>query len=111
MRMVEKVARGLWEAEGVAYGWNEHDRKYSWDEAVKLDLYGVGPFRIFARAAIEAMREPTEEMIDAGVEAKMKLYERLEAEGKNTRIIVVANHPAGTIYEAMIDKAIQESGE
>lgn len=61
-----------------------------------------------ARAAIEAMREPTEQMIDAGVEARMRLYKKMEAEGVNTRTVVVANHPAGTIYEAMIDRALKD---
>lgn len=93
MGMVERVAREICKNAG-------HVTDRHWQHYTNA-----------ARAAIEAMREPTEEMIDAGIEAKMKLYERLEAEGKNTRIIVVANHPAGTIYEAMIDKAIQESGE
>lgn len=61
-----------------------------------------------ARTAIDAMREPSDQMIDAGVEAKMKLYEKMEAEGVNTRTVVVANHPAGTIYVAMIEEALKE---
>lgn len=104
MGMIEKVARAIRAADMAHAGVDDWP---AWESANGewKDVY-----RLRARAAIEAMREPTEEMIDAGIEAKMKLYERLEAEGKNTRIIVVANHPAGTIYEAMIDKAL-ESGE
>lgn len=75
-----------------------------------LTTHDKTPYMDDARAAIAAMREPTEEMVDAGVEAKMKLYEKLEESWINTRIVVVANHPAGTIYQAMIDKAL-ESGE
>lgn len=106
MGMVERVARAVC----AAHDGNDPDQPTTGLPDVP-DVPLWHDYRNFAIAALEAMREPTEEMIDAGVEAKMKLYERLEAEGKNTRIIVVANHPAGTIYEAMIDKAIQESGE
>lgn len=109
MGMVERVARAM-DAAGLQYI-IAYEAKAK-DDPTMIPWFGMAdvPMTVLARAAIEAMREPTEEMIDAGIEAKMKLYERLEAEGKNTRIIVVANHPAGTIYEAMIDKAL-ESGE
>jgi hypothetical protein len=63
-------------------------------------------WRLAVRAAIEAMREPTEAMVDAGVEAKRRLYAELEAAGQSTRTMLVANHPAGTIWEAMIDAAL-----
>lgn len=57
----------------------------------------------FAIAAIKAMSEPTDEQIDAGVAARQKLYEKMERQGIDTRTLVVANHPAGTIYQAMVD--------
>jgi hypothetical protein len=55
--MLERVARAIWEAEGVAFGWCDADRRRAptWDDAVARELFGVGPFRIFARAAIAAM--------------------------------------------------------
>lgn len=107
MGMVEKVARAMARVEAEKRDRDEGGR----GGGIEWLVSQTWRLRIpEARAAIEALREPTEEMIDAGVEAKMKLYERLEGEGKNTRVIVVANHPAGTIYEAMIDKAL-ESGE
>jgi len=52
------------------------------------------------------MREPTEAMIDAGVDAKRRMYAELEAAGKPTHTMLVADHPAGTIWCAMIDRAL-----
>lgn len=67
--MVERVARGLWESEPVIFAWGPQERhRIPWDVAVERDLAGVGIFRQFARAAIKAMREPTEAMCDAGDE-------------------------------------------
>lgn len=58
MTMVEAVAKAMWNAEGVAYGWTESERRlHTWEEAVEKKLYGVGPFRIFARAAIDVICE------------------------------------------------------
>ena len=55
---VERVARALWKIEGVAYGWNENERRrYTWEQSVELDLAGVGVFRIFSRAALASVGE------------------------------------------------------
>ena len=52
--MVERVSRAI-EAAGKKWA-NEHPFDY-WDEA---------PLEVYALAAIEAMREPTQEMLDVG---------------------------------------------
>jgi hypothetical protein len=86
--VVERVARAMWESEPIIYGWSHSERKKhgTWDAAVKNDCYGVGIYRGFARAAIEAMGEPTEAMCRAGRQAQ----------------------PTVTyIYEAMIDEALK----
>lgn len=55
---VERVARAMWEAEPIVYGWNHEDRRRhpSWDDAVERNCYGVGVYRQFARAALAANR-------------------------------------------------------
>jgi len=96
--MIERVARAIYESHKFVRPWDHPQTVRMWHRSCRAS----------ASAAIEAMREPTEQMIDAGVEARMRLYEKMEAEGVNTRTVVVANHPAGTIYVAMIDAALQE---
>ena len=55
-----------------------------------------------ARAMIEAMRDPSDGMLDAGVAAREKIMPTLP------KGAVVAEHPAGTIFVAMIDAALKE---
>lgn len=50
--------------------------------------------------------EPTDEMIDAGVDARAQLFAKQGFTETGPKIVLVANHPAGTIYKAMIDKGI-----
>jgi hypothetical protein len=76
-----------------------------WSQQKKLHR---APYLDDARAAIEEMRTPTEAQIDAGVAARMKLYEQMEADGVDTRTLLVSKHPAGTIYAAMVDAALKE---
>lgn len=63
--MVERVARALYEADAS----NSSVRWESWPENKDRARKGLrikcGKYRDRARAAIEAMREPTSEMIDA----------------------------------------------
>lgn len=60
MTMIEKVAEALFRADG---GWSADARL---DEAIADDAPAKPKFIKAARAAIEAMREPTEAMIAAG---------------------------------------------
>lgn len=108
MTKVEQVARAMATARWKINGSEKFDPNDAYD---LTNNNGRFEFDEMARAAILAMREPTDEMIDAGVEAKTKLYEKFEAQGINTRTLLVANHPAGTIYEAMIDAALSETSE
>lgn len=78
----------------------------------------VENYTVLAKAAIEAHeavlkaeglvivpREPTDGMIDAGVGAREKLFVGLPPEKQRT--ILVSDHPAGTIYVAMITAALE----
>lgn len=62
--MEERIARAIWDAqypEGTSWGdWAEHTRR----NPESFD--GRDTSRQLARAAIEAMREPTEDMLLAG---------------------------------------------
>ena len=83
MSKLEEVARAIRVASPSAGRGDSHLRSQMLTEAVCLDL---------ARAAIEAMREPTPEMIDGAWEALV---------------------PAGDLtagYQAAIDAAISEEG-
>ena len=61
-----------------------------------------------ARAAIETMREPTDEMIDAGVAARARFFNKQGFSDIGPRIVLVNNHPAGTIYQAMIGAVLEK---
>lgn len=85
MRMVEKMARAMVAEDSGPEGSALFD--IHWRE------FGEG-YMVSARAAIEAMREPEDEMAKAGIAAWEK-----------SPMAVV------TQFRAMIDKAVQESGE
>ena len=86
----------------------------SWDQLV--DMYEAGPaiscvvddYRRSMRAALETLLEPTDSMLDAGVAAKMTLYAEMEARGESTGSMLVAKHPAGTIWQAMLRRLLDE---
>ncbi len=59
------------------------------------------------RHVINAIREPTDEMIDAGVNARAQFFNKQGFSDTGPRIVLVANHPAGTIYQAMIDQLLK----
>jgi len=81
--MIEKVARAL----SIADGNHQDDCSNDEDETPAWKLY-VGS----ARAALEAMREPTEAMEDSGEKA---IYD-------------LPRHIAVMAYEAMINAALNE---
>jgi hypothetical protein len=84
MDMVERVARGMYEAEPDAHRFPDWDKLTADDELRRRFLRQ-------ARAAIEAMREPTEAMLRSGTDH--------DAEGGGT------GNPLA-IYTAMIDAAL-----
>lgn len=100
MRMVEKVARALFAREGMIYTDDERMfEPYPFEELDEIERAG---FMDRASAAIEAMREPDDEMVKAGVE--FALSATVSGDG-GWPLYVAEKH------RAMIDKAIQESGE
>ena len=68
--MVERVAEALWQARHARmFPAHKRGEKYtSWAEMVSVSPESplVEAYRFFARAAIAAMREPTEAMMDLG---------------------------------------------
>lgn len=98
MRMVEKVARRLCEAADDDWDWSVF---YIVDANDTAET-GRDVYRNMARAAIEAMREPTDGMVDAPYDADIDF-------GPGGTGDVQAN--PRNVWRAMIDKAIQESEE
>lgn len=92
MKMIEKVARAVC----AAHDGNDPDKPTTGlPDGPDVPLWH--DYRNFAIAALEAMREPTERMIAAGAQ---------RASGFASTGNRMCNG-----YRAMIDKAIQESGE
>lgn len=82
MTMIEKVARAIFN--DFQETQDGHLKKNKWEDSLASQPYFISA----AKAAIEAMREPTEEMIDAGA------YD-LDITIK-------------TQYQAMIDQALKD---
>lgn len=53
--MIERVAKAIYDSHEFKKGWEHPDTKRLWHEFMRAE----------ARAAIEAMREPTDEMLEA----------------------------------------------
>jgi hypothetical protein len=67
MNMIEKVARAIFASEGMVY--TDDERMFEPFPYDELDEIEQATFTHKAKAAIEAMREPTETMLDVGDEA------------------------------------------
>ena len=97
MTMVERVARALLEAHG---GHDEFD---------------LDDCRMMARAAIAAMREPTESMTEAA-RGQMPVQYHYYPDGREIRADIIWPRdkryvsPVG-VYQAAIDAALAETGE
>lgn len=85
MGMVEKVARAIYAVDG-GKGWHLHEKFY-------MDS---------ARAAIEAMREPTEIMLVAGCNHDDPLGGLVDWRGEN----VTTRETIGGVFTAMIDAVL-----
>lgn len=88
MTMIERVARAIGE---------QHVRR-SWDQIESEALKGV--FRASARAAIAAMRAPTEKMIASGVETSSDFDREIR------EYITIPDFMARDIWFAMIEAAL-----
>ena len=82
--MIERVAKAI--ALDDCQTWNE------------LDAVNRGMFLSFARAAIAAMREPTEAMLEAGTITVSK-----------TGVISISTQDAARIWRAMVDAALHSA--
>jgi hypothetical protein len=92
MGMIEKVARAIC---SVEYG----DENHGWENQIPA-----------ARAAIEAMRDPTKEMVIAGNEAAR---EKIDLEYYESSGGFIEMDPDLAVYtlDAMIDVALSEPGK
>lgn len=98
MTMIERVARAMFAkliADDDAYALARGDGP----ENITLD--GSFDLRVLARAAIEAMREPTEAMAGAPYDANVRILTEAGAEP-------ILDDAAREVWQAMIDAALQE---
>jgi hypothetical protein len=75
--MVERVAKTIFDVWARDAGLSENDR--DWGEVVRVDHSIVALARKEARAAIEAMREPDIDMVQAGWDSRGEACDRYRA--------------------------------
>lgn len=97
--MIERVAEAIWQSESVRA--DRGPRRVSWADA--------GPptwdkYRPLARAAIEAMRKPTEEMVSLGAR-ELAGEDKWNRPGDLPREYIRID--AGEVYDAMLDEALR----
>lgn len=90
MTMIERVARAMCADDSPHNDWDSRD----------MSDFTRDAWRKMAKAAIEAMREPTDEMIAAG---EAEFFEHLP-EARDWTLSYTK-----TAYEAMIDAALKDS--
>lgn len=93
--MIERVAKAIYEKQPAMKAMYP-PIPIPWDQASEV---WRAPFLNFARAAIEAMREPTEGMVDAAY--------RVSVFGADLHDFV-AHDCSGPVWEAMIEEALTE---
>lgn len=90
--MIEKMARAMWlDDVGIQFA-GTAEAEADWD-------YQRNIYFTHARAALQALREPTEAMINAGAWEIIEPRER-SAEGEENSTL--------TVWQAMIDEALQD---
>ena len=99
MTKIEEVARAIRVASPSAGRGDSHLRSQMLTEAVCLDL---------ARAAIEAMREPTKQML-SGVRPQEYTIEHYHGSGHHRSFPTLGSGPV-QVWQAMIDAALSEEG-
>lgn len=101
MKTVEKIAQRLYEQQ------NSHRHHVPWEDRISGGHIDREYIQL-ALTALETLRANSGDLLDAGIRAKDRHYDKMRAEGRDTRLVVIADHPAGTIFDAMIDAAIEE---
>ena len=91
--MVERVARAIWDARESSFPARLRVR---FEDRLTSEVFDM------ARAAIEAMREPTEAMMVAG--GKVDVGHAWCAAGER-----IVDDSAGDVYRGMIDAALKDS--
>lgn len=98
-RVAQAIADELARQEGNEESFILHDGKLSYLDQEEVDMLAV------ARAAIEAMREPTKQMIDAGIDAADTVEDYTQDTDGSYRVDSPSDMPF-PIYRAMIDAAL-----
>lgn len=101
--MIEKVAQAIADAQ-IGYERDRVSRGLASGKAAEHWEPATMRWDLMARAAIEAMMEPTVEMIDRGCVARIGLYPAYEGEKPQP----TAGDVASTCYQAMIQAALKE---
>jgi len=113
--MVEAVKRAIY----LAIGETGMDMEELALQNGRMFVNGDFDADAVARAAIEAMREPTEGMVRAGILAAIKadepVYEQMRAAGQFSsamaaRIALGDSRPIGAAFTAMINQALELEG-
>lgn len=94
--MIERVARAIYYSQRAATA-REKDQ---WGKAGEMQRAG---YLADARAAIQAMRTPTEAMVKAGAEPVLKLT---QAAGARTTGLCFS--AAAIVYQTVVDAALKE---
>ena len=102
MNMIERVARAMARAQ---LGYDDYTANFAWDRTPDLPKLGDPISKLewmtFARAAIEAMREPTEEMLNGSTNAEISHTWSREGEG-------ITMDSVADIWSEMISAALKE---
>lgn len=110
MNTVERVARAIYEKSPLYVerpNIGDAMRSMTWDEAAR---YGHEDYYSMARAALTALREPSEAMIDDGEIA----VDDCEDSGKDsygTYSYIDGRRAAFEAWQSMIDAALAEGGD
>lgn len=111
MTMIERVARAI---DPLAWNSDPSDRDYTPAQAAKDRQESLR----LALVAIKAMREPTEEMLIAGMEGALKenaqYLEDISHNSHSWSAVHVAlgnSKTAAAVFHGMIDAALQEGKE
>jgi hypothetical protein len=105
--MVERVARALWEAHRASIPANAEIP--AWNGTMMAE-YARNSYRGYARAAIEAMREGSFDVFDAGICATVNAFR----EDRERLHVLEGAHISGasisTVWHAIIDAALSPTG-
>lgn len=111
MTMIERVARAIY------HQMDDHVKRYgsgcveSIADLNDVSIEGRVDLLEIAKAAIEAMREPTEAMVEAGGEANYGWTRAESAERAKEAVFEEHASNAKVLYQGVVDAALKENEE